>query len=309
MPLPKVSIIIPIFNAQNTLPACLSSIVKQDYPDYEVILVDNNSTDSTKSIIEKFQKDDPRIKYFFASCQGTGSARNLGEKNADGEIILMTDADCVLPPDWVKRIIEPIFAGLADAVSGSEENGEKNFWCRQTQLRISKRADWIKKIQPQKIIGVIDTKNFAISAEALKKIGGTNPKYDGGTDTELAIRFAKSKLELKWLPEIKVCHHHAGDLKTVFKKYYHRAYWCTIVTKDHYDYLSRTEFLKETNQTAWSFVKIFPGLVKSAVLFGPAYAYFDLVSGLAWRLGILKGKIYELKSSWNKFKNLLTGKT
>lgn len=285
-----VSIIIPVYNGEKTLRQCLNSVLNQSYNDYEVIVVDNNSTDKTKEIIQEFQEKEKgknkKIRYFFEPIRKMGAARNTGEKKAQGKVILMTDSDCVVPKSWVKNMTKPIFDRVCDAVQGSEINIENGFWSKQTQLKI------MEKIKDGGlIIGRIDQKNFAISTNILKKIGYTNRKYFSGMDTELAIRFSKNRLRLVFLKHVKVKHHHPNSLKSIIRKYNYRAYWCTIVTKDHKDYLKSTNFLKETNQTPWSFIKFFPGIIKTLILRGPAYMYFDLVTGLAWRIGLVYGWI------------------
>jgi len=282
----KISVIIPVYNAEKTLKQCLDSVLNQTYKNYEVIVVDNNSTDKTKDITKEFQQKNKskKIKYIFESKIGMGAARNTGEKKAKGEIILMTDSDCIVPKSWVKNMTKPILSGRCDAVQGSEINIEEGFWSKQTQLKIME-----KKRTEGLIIGRIDLKNFAISTNKLKKIGYTNRKYFSGMDTELAIRFSKNRLRLAFLRDVKVKHYHPNNLKLIIRKYNYRAYWCTIVTKDHKTYLENTGFLKETNQTPWTFFKFIPGLIKTLIFKGPSTAYFDLITGISWRVGLIKG--------------------
>ena len=96
-----VSVIMPIYNAEATLKMCLNSVANQDYPNYEIILVDNNSNDSTKNIIDDFQKKYKNIKYFFEKQKGVGKARNLGISGANGQVLCFIDSDCVAPGNWI----------------------------------------------------------------------------------------------------------------------------------------------------------------------------------------------------------------
>lgn len=284
---PKVSIIIPAYNSEKTLRQCLNSVLNQIYKNYEVIVVNNNSTDETKDIIKEFQKKNRKVKYFFESIRKMGAARNTGEKRAEGEIILMTDSDCIVPCNWITEMIKPIITGRYNGVQGSEINATDDFWNRQIQLGVLEK---IKKTKNKNIIiGRIDPKNFAISREALKKIGFTSRKYFSAMDTELAIRFQKNNLKLKFLKNIKIKHHHADNIRTVIRKYCYRAYWCTIVTKDHKNFLKNTDFLKETAQTPFSFIKFFPGLIKTVIQKGFKYAYYDFITGVSWRIGLIYG--------------------
>jgi glycosyltransferase involved in cell wall biosynthesis len=279
-----ISIIIPVYNGEKTLEQCLSSILCQSYKNFELILIDNNSSDNTKQIIQKLIKNDKRIKYFFEKEQTRGAARNTGEKQAKGEIILMTDSDCVLPDDWIKKIIAPILNKECDAVQGSEEPLVNDFWSQQITIREKNKIK-------NKPLGNIDTKNFAITKKGLEKIGFTNKKYFSGTDTELSIRFEKNNLKLKFINDIKVKHKNENSIRGMAKKYFIRAKWCAIISRDYKNYLNGTKFLSDTDQTLWNFLKFFPGIFITTLKKGFKYAYFDLITGIFWRAGLIYGKI------------------
>lgn len=91
--LPKVSVIIPVYNAADYLYESLNDVVNQSYPDFEIICVNDGSTDKSQSIIEEFQKKDNRIKLIVQSNRGGGAARNVGFDKAEGEYVLFLDAD------------------------------------------------------------------------------------------------------------------------------------------------------------------------------------------------------------------------
>ncbi|MBC8501374.1 MAG: glycosyltransferase [DPANN group archaeon] len=288
----QVSVIIPIFNSEKTLNGCLESVLNQSFKNYEVILVDNNSTDKSKQIISSFQNSNKKIRYFFEKEISRGAARNRGEKQAKGDIILMADADCVVPRSWIENMIFPIVANGYDAIQGFQENFQNNFWSKQTQIRLALKMN---SFDSQNTIGMIDTKNFAIKTSVLKRLGFTNRKYISGNDTDLSIRFKKNNLKLVFLKSVKVKHNHPNSFRTIVSKCFYRAYWCAIIAKDNKDYLKNTDFLKRTNQTFFSFMKFFPGLFKTLFTKGLKYTYFDLVTGLTWRVGLIYSKI---KNYW-----------
>lgn len=283
----KISIVVPVYNGEKTLRACLNSILNQIYKNYEVIVVDNNSTDKSKEIIQEFCDKDSRVKYVFEQERLRGAARNTGEKFSKGEVILMTDSDCVIPKNWVQDMIKPILDDDYEAVQGFEEEGvNTGFWSKQEEMRYLKNMEYLKN---SIALGNIDTKNFAISISALKDIGFTNRKYFSGNDTVLSIQLQKNDFKLKYLYSARVKHFHPNSFKEVIKKYYYRAFWCTTITKDYKNYLKNTDFLKETNQTPWTFFKFFPGLARTLVLRGFRWAYYDFVTGFAWRIGLVCG--------------------
>lgn len=94
---PLISLIIPCYNAQQTLEKCLTSVVRQSYSNLEIIIVDDGSTDESSKIYEKFQTKDERIIIFKQHNSGVSKARNKGVKAATGEYICFVDSD-----DWVE---------------------------------------------------------------------------------------------------------------------------------------------------------------------------------------------------------------
>lgn len=98
--LSRVSIIIPAYNEEKRIVACLESIKKQTSPAYEVIVVDNNCTDNTVSLARAY----PFVKIVKAKKQGIVFARNAGFDAATGDIIGRIDADITMPPQWVAHI-------------------------------------------------------------------------------------------------------------------------------------------------------------------------------------------------------------
>lgn len=95
----KVSVVIPAYNEVNYIGACLESLMKQEVPADEIIVINNNSTDETVKIIKKYP-----IKVVNEKIQGMIPARNRGFNEAQYDIIARTDADTIVPPDWIKTI-------------------------------------------------------------------------------------------------------------------------------------------------------------------------------------------------------------
>ncbi len=287
---PKVSIIIPVHNEEKTIANCIESVLNQNYKDYELIIVDNNSVDNTRKIINFFEKKSKKIRYFFEEEIGRGPARNAGERKSKGEIILMTDSDCIVPVDWIEKAIQPIINNEADAVQGFEKSSENGFWSKQYQIRAEKKFKGII-LQGKQILGNIDTKNFAIKKSLLKLIGFSSEDYISGNDTDISIKLSKTDAKIKFLNNEKVAHLHKNSFKKIFRQYFYRGFWTAKITDDNADYLRNTGFIEKTQQTLFYFFKFFPGLIITLFLKGPAYMYFDLVTGIAWRAGIVKYKI------------------
>jgi glycosyltransferase involved in cell wall biosynthesis len=97
-----VSVIVPMYNAERTLAACLDGLAAQDHPraDHEILLVDNGSTDGSASIARRY----PGVTLLSEPRPGAYAARNHGLRRARGEVIALTDPDCVPAPSWIREI-------------------------------------------------------------------------------------------------------------------------------------------------------------------------------------------------------------
>jgi glycosyltransferase involved in cell wall biosynthesis len=94
---PNVSVIVPVYNVEHYLKKCIDSLLSQSFDDFEIILINDGSTDNSASICEEYALNNPRIRLFHQKNTGASAARNLGIDNACGEYICFVDSD-----DWVE---------------------------------------------------------------------------------------------------------------------------------------------------------------------------------------------------------------
>lgn len=102
----KVSLIIPVFNSDKYLEECLNSIISQNYCNYEVILINDGSTDESKKICENYVKSDSRVRLINQKNQGVSIARNVGIKEATGDVIMFIDSDDILEDNALTFILD-----------------------------------------------------------------------------------------------------------------------------------------------------------------------------------------------------------
>lgn len=112
----RVSVIVPVYNAQNYLRQCLDSITGQTLREIEILCVDDGSTDSSAQILEEYERRDPRLKVIRQENAGAGAARNRGLKEASGEYLSFLDADDFFEPDMLGRAYERAASGDAQIV-------------------------------------------------------------------------------------------------------------------------------------------------------------------------------------------------
>ena len=110
----KISLIIPVYNEEEYIADCLDSITKQKIKPDEVIVVNNNCTDNTLSIVKNF----PFVRVINETKQGMIAARNAGFNAAQYEILARCDADTILPPNWISRIHRNFARYEIDALTG-----------------------------------------------------------------------------------------------------------------------------------------------------------------------------------------------
>jgi glycosyltransferase involved in cell wall biosynthesis len=114
---PCISVVVPLYNSAKHLESCISALLSQTYPSsaYEIIMVDNNSTDNSIKVIMKY----PRIKLLSEKKQGSYAARNRGVAESKGSVIAFTDSDCIPVPEWLDRISASLDSPSVGIVQGS----------------------------------------------------------------------------------------------------------------------------------------------------------------------------------------------
>lgn len=113
-----ISIIVPIYNAEQYLHRCIDSILAQSYTDFELLLIDDGSTDGSGAICDEYAAQDTRVRVFHKENGGVSSARNLGLDNAQGEYITFCDADDYVGEDWLAAYNEAIASNVDMAIQG-----------------------------------------------------------------------------------------------------------------------------------------------------------------------------------------------
>ena len=115
-----VSIIMPVYNADKYLEQAIESVIHQDYVDYELILVDDGSTDQSAQICDKYAQNDERIRVFHKENGGVSSARRYGYNEAKGNWITFMDNDDILAPSFLSSLFE--YSEEADIIIGRGTN-------------------------------------------------------------------------------------------------------------------------------------------------------------------------------------------
>lgn len=139
----KISVIIPTYNEEKHIQKCVESLLRQDFPDFEIICVDDGSTDATREILQRFAEK-KQIIFLKQNHLGPGHARNLGVTFAGGEILVFVDADMSFKEGFLKDLVQPIIDGKTKGTFSREEyvaNWEKpiaRFWQYNRGIYVSR---------------------------------------------------------------------------------------------------------------------------------------------------------------------------
>lgn len=159
---PKISVIVPVYNAERWLHRCIDSILAQTFTDYELLLIDDGSTDASGAICDEYAQRDTRIRVFHKPNGGVSSARNLGLDNAQGEWISFVDSD-----DWVNCNYLDLFTTQIDngaelIVQGFIPHG--NLWQTRTGINYKGAVkEGLLKLHKENILGFICNKLYKLS--------------------------------------------------------------------------------------------------------------------------------------------------
>jgi glycosyltransferase involved in cell wall biosynthesis len=198
---PRVSVVVCAYNEERTLEACLESLRHLRYPAYEVLVVDDGSTDGTRAIAERF----PEFGLVAQENRGLSAARNVGIRATRGEIVAFTDADCEVDPDWlgflVARLLEDGFAG----VGGPNLPPPEDTWVAEVVARSPGGPAHVllSDVEAEHIPGC----NMAFWRHRLAEIGGFDPRFRvAGDDVDLCWRLQDAGHRLGFAPAALVWH-------------------------------------------------------------------------------------------------------
>ena len=115
--MPKISVIVPVYNTEKYLPDCLNSVLQQTFSDWEAICVNDGSLDNCEKILTQYAQKDKRIRVFSQDNQGVSAARNLALDHAKGDYICFLDSDDELAPTFLEKMYHQITTTSSDLVS------------------------------------------------------------------------------------------------------------------------------------------------------------------------------------------------
>ena len=207
LPAVRVSVVIPTYNRLATLRRTLQALAQQTHGDYEVIVVDDGSTDGTADVVPV---EFPGVAYMRQANRGPAAARNRGIEAARGEVVAFTDDDCLPPADWLERLAEglerlPQVVGAGGAQLAPGEVRAHNRLARY-EAYVTRQ---VYGAADQEVVAGFEcpaggTNNMAYRRVELDRIGRFDESfpYAAGEDADLKLRLAKAGHRFAYLPVV-----------------------------------------------------------------------------------------------------------
>jgi glycosyltransferase involved in cell wall biosynthesis len=297
---PSVSVVVPVWNAETSLPSCISGVLSQDYPadKFEALFIDNLSRDCSFSILQSYG---PRITVLQQSRKGSSAARNTGIRSARGEYIAFTDSDCTPQSQWLKELVLAARRNPhADFIGG-----RIGAWNPQSEIETfvetlyDQRAA-IQRFHPPYAI----TANLLVKRGKLFELGLFNESLLRGQDVDLSYRgFFLQRSQFAYAPDAAVYHWNTKTVTGLFGKGWQHGKAASQVLK-HYENELQTSRLKKCTDIKpyQQFMVKLPVYLKHTIRSrrdsgAPAdvaiqYAFYDAVFRMGKQLGFVATTIW-----------------
>ncbi len=208
---PMVSVVICAYNAERTMLPCLESLRKLDYPNFEVIIVDDGSRDRTAEISMDF----PEFRLIRQPNKGLSVARNVGLHAARGELIAYTDSDCVVDPHWLTLMIRMLTEKNFDGCGGPNYAPHEDGWV-EACCAASPGAP-CHVLTADDVAEHLAGCNMVFTKAALLKVGGFDPQFtSAGDDVDVCWRILDSGMRLGFCPSAFVWHFRRNTIKAYY---------------------------------------------------------------------------------------------
>lgn len=210
---PTVSVVVPVFNSGKTIAKCLDSLMRLNHPRYEIIIVDDGSTDNTARICRGYNE----ITFVQLPRSGASKARNVAIEMARGKFIAFTDGDCVVEEDWLtqleKGFTSPEIAGVGGDQKCPEDDTKTGTTIHGFLKSVGFVADYVKTDAGMKETEHNPTCNGMYRKEVLEEVGGFNEDLWPGEDVELDLKIRRRGYKLIYNPAASVAHYRPGTYR------------------------------------------------------------------------------------------------
>lgn len=231
---PMVSVVVASYNGDRTLKCCLESLGRLNYPHYEVILVDDGSTDTTEQIAALF----PNVRYVrFDRNKGLSAARNAGIQMAQGEIVAFTDSDCRADEDWLHYLIGDLLNSRFAGIGGHNLLPADDSWVASAVMVSPGGPAHV--MLTDRVAEHIPGCNMAFYKWALEEVGGFDPVFrKAGDDVDLCWRLQQNGYTLGFSHAGFVWHYRRSNVAAYLKQQRGYGEAEALLVRKHPEYFS-----------------------------------------------------------------------
>ncbi len=225
---PKVSVVVPVYNGAATIEDCIESLFRVRYPPdrLEIVIVDNHSQDDTPHLLARYRD---RARVFRHEKRGAAAARNRGIREARGDVIAFTDADCVVDPNWLRNLVSPLTAQDVGIVGG-------RILARPPANVIERFGE---KIHDQRSaihgfrLPYVVTMNWASPRSVLFEVGLFDEAFIRAQDVDLSLRIFLSGHRLVYAEDAVVFHRNESTYSGLFREGFTHGFHSARTRKVH----------------------------------------------------------------------------
>jgi glycosyltransferase involved in cell wall biosynthesis len=216
---PTVSVVIGVYNGADMIGDCLESLLEQNYPcdAYDIIVVENGSTDNTAEVVKRYP-----VRFFQNEVRGLAPARNLGLENSEADIVMTTDADCIVHPDCLAELAKPYADPEIGGVGGAilaYDDGDRNI----IETFSDENAPLVNYVSGEhEFLPRLCGAHASYRRHLLNQIGGFNPNMLTGEDVDISWRIQlETGTRLAYAPKAIIYHHHRASRVGLARQYRH----------------------------------------------------------------------------------------
>lgn len=209
---PRVSVIVCSYNGGKTLGDCLTALDRVDYPDFEIVFVDDGSTDGSQDVVARWEAARPKDRKLpgFQNIRqknmGLSYARNAGAASATGEILAYTDSDCMADPDWLYYLVGTLLSGDYGGVGGPNISPPAQDWIQACVAAAPGGPSHV--LLTDVVAEHIPGCNMAFHRKSFDMVGGFDPEYrKAGDDVDFCWRLQQAGQVIAFSPAAIVWHY------------------------------------------------------------------------------------------------------
>lgn len=220
---PFASIVVPAYNEERVLENCVTSIVEADYPDYEVIIVDDGSSDGTAAVARRLAERYPHVTAISQTNGGKGSALNTGFAAARGEFLLFVDADGIFQPTTIPEMLRPFEDERVGAVCGDDATMNLDRIQTRFLALVSHVGTGLvrRALHMLRCVPVVSGNSGAFRRSALQSVSfpdGPLRTDTIGEDLELTWRLHRARWQVAYAPHARVLAESPSTLLSLWKQ-------------------------------------------------------------------------------------------